>query len=214
MKSMKLNGEARRRVPYGTQAGACSLKVPLFTDSPEGEWLEGLIRVPARLARATPDTNEKHGFDRLVREQLKRWNDYREARGWKMNSRPQVRGPYDPPTPNAGDEPLDEAVVWYFALARFVRTEPLWKPLDEVLDTLHWANVYDVKPKADPLPWNDLSGKADTGWVDPMVEAEEERQRRGLRRKDFLSGKIWEPYNQKRAARIRKDTRHAITGAR
>jgi len=50
---MKLNGEARRRVPYGTQAGACSLKVPLFTDSPEGEWLEGLIRVPARLARAT-----------------------------------------------------------------------------------------------------------------------------------------------------------------
>jgi len=77
MKSMKLNGEARRRVPYGTQAGACSLKVPLFTDSPEGEWLEGLIRVPARLARATPDTNEKHGFDRLVREQLKRWNDYR-----------------------------------------------------------------------------------------------------------------------------------------
>ena len=179
-------GEQRRRVPYRAQAGACSLKVPLFTDNPKGEWVEGLIRVPASLAHAKPDTNEKHSFDRIVSEQLRAWEEWRAKRGWKMVSPPQVRGPFDPPSKTTKDHPMEGDVVWYFAIARFHRETPIWMGLDDVLYQRDQMKLFGITPGKDPLPWNDVSGTADTGWVDPLKYAEEQRQKLGWRRKDYL----------------------------
>lgn len=190
--SARFTGEQRRRVPYRSQAGACSLKVELVSDNPEGTLEEGLIRVPERLCNAKPDTNERHEFDRLVNENLGRWTDWRKARGYECVSKPIVRGPFDPPSPTTADDPVEDGVKWYFAIARFRRSEPLWRPLEEVLYLQDMAELYDVKPSSDPLPWNEIKGDADTGWIDPMQHAEERRKRLGLKRGDYLFSPLGE----------------------
>lgn len=186
MPTTRFTGEQRRRVPYRSQAGACSLKVELVPDNPKGQLEEGLIRVPVRLCNAEPNTNEKHAFDRLVSENLQRWTEWRAARGYECVSTPIVRGPFDPPTPTTAADPVEADVKWYFAIARFRRTEPLWRPLEEVLYLTDMAEMYDVKPSADPLPWNEIKSTEDTGWIDPMVHAAERRKRLGLKRADYL----------------------------
>ena len=184
--------DVRRRVPYGRQAGATSLKVELVTDNPMGEWCEGLVRVPDRLCNALPDTNEKHEFDRVVTAQLHQWEAYRKARGWQMVTTPKVRGPFDPPTPTTDGDPKEDGVKWYFAIARFRRTERLWRPLEEVLYMGDMARVYGEKPDADPLPWN-KDGNDDTGWINPLEHAEQRRKALGLKRADYLFGPLDEP---------------------
>lgn len=184
--SAKFTGEQRRRVPYRSQAGACSLKVELVPDNPEGMLEEGLIRVPERLCNAKPDTNEKHEFDRLINDNLNRWTDWRKARGYECVSKPIVRGPFDPPSPTTSEDPLEDGVKWYFAIARFRRSEPLWRPLDEVLYLQDMADLYDVKPTSDPKPWNEIKSNEDTGWMDPLKHAEERRKKLGLKRADYL----------------------------
>ena len=192
MPTNKFTGEQRRRVPYRTQAGACSLKVELVPDNPEGQLEEGLIRIPERLCNAQPDTNEKHEFDRLVSENLNRWTEWRSQRGYECVSRPIVRGPFDPPSPTTADDPLEDGVKWYFAIARFRRSEPLWRPLEEVLYLQDMAELYDVKPSSDPKPWNEIKSNEDTGWIDPLTHAEERRKRLGLKRQDYLFSPLGE----------------------
>lgn len=185
--------DVRRDVPYGRQAGACSLKTELFTDNPLGEWREGWLRIPKRLVRAQPNTNKKHEFDRMVREQLSLWQDWLGKRGWKLASKPKVSGPFDPPTRTVGEEPTeDEGIVIYSAMARWKQTRRIWVPFDDLLEMNRKAELYGEKPSADPLPWNDVRG-GESGWFDPMKEAEEERQRLGVKRSDYLSGPLSEP---------------------
>ena len=184
--------DIRRRVPWGRQAGACSLKVPLYTDNPEGELRQGLIRMPTRFASPEPNTNEQHEFDRIVRENIARWTDWLSKRGWTMVSTPSLRGPSDPPTATTKADPTEDGCKWYFVMARFHRLTPIWRPLEDVLYFREKAEIYGIKPEADPLPWNRM-GKEDSGWVDPLDFAEKRRQRLGLKRKDFLTGPLWEP---------------------
>ena len=187
------SGDQRRRVAYRSQAGACSLKVPIWHHNPEGEWVEGLVRVSASLAHAEPGTNEKHQFDRQVTEQLRAWSEWREKRGWKMVSKPQVRGPFDPPSKTTKDNPTEDAVVWYFAIARFVRTAPMFVGLDDFLYQQEQMRIHGITPEKDPLPWNDVSGTEDTGWMDPMKYAEERRQKLGVKRSDYIIPEAWSP---------------------
>lgn len=188
--------DVRRTVPYGRQAGACSLKTELFTDNPLGEWREGWIRVPKRLVRAAPNTNEKHEFDRIIREQLSMWQDWLAKRGWMLASKPKVTGPFDPPTRTEKDDPTeDEGIVIYSALARWKQTRRIWVPFEDVLEMKRKAELYGEKPSADPLPWNDVRG-GESDWFDPMKEAEEERQRLGVKRSDYLTGPLWEPLEE------------------
>jgi hypothetical protein len=179
-------------VAYGRQAGATSLKVPLHTAHPDGELLEGLIKVPPRLAHAEPDTNEKHEFDALIREGLKRWCDWREKRGWTLNSTPKIRGPFNPPTRTEKDEANPDE-FWYFAIARFQRTGPAFIRLDDLLEIQDSAARYGIDLDADGKPWNDIAGDGDTGWGDPMKFAEERRQKLGIKRKDYLYGPLGAP---------------------
>jgi len=184
-------GETRRRVPYRSQAGKCSLKVPLLTDNPEGKIELGLVRVPASIAFAAKDTNDRHQRDRIITEQLRAWEEYRAKRGWKMVSPPKLSRPEDPPSATTVSDPLEADVKWIWATARFQRTSPLWVGLDDLLHQQDLAKLHGVTIDKDPLPWNDVSGDTDTGWMDPMKHAEERRQKLGVKRKDYIIPEAW-----------------------
>ena len=186
-----LPGDTRRRVAYRSQAGACSLKVPLLTDNPEGEWLEGLVRVPASIAFAKKDTNERHQRDRIITEQLRAWEAWREKRGWKMVTAPKLSQPEKPPSSTAKADPTEPDVMWIKALARFQRTSPLWVGLDDFLQQQAIAKLHGIVPDKDPLPWNDVSGSEDTGWVNPLEMAEARRQKLGVKRSDYVIPEMW-----------------------
>lgn len=183
--------DVRRVVPYGRQAGACSLKVPLWTADPEGELVEGRFTVPSRLARARPNTNEKHEFDRLVVENLKRWSEWREKRGWVMNSKPKVMGPFDVPTTTEKDETTPDEKL-YCVFARFKRNGPVFLKLDDLLYERELAERYGIDLEADRPNWSP-DGDEDSGWVDPVKYAEEHRQKLGIKREDYLYGPLSEP---------------------
>ena len=186
-------GDKRRRVPYRSQAGACSLKVPLTTDNPEGKVELGLVRVPASIADAAPDTNARHQRDQIITEQLRMWEEYRAKRGWKMVSPPKLAPPEDPPSETTFGNPLEADVKWIWATARFQRTSPLWVGLDDLLQQMDLAKLHGIQPEKDPLPWNDVSGTEDTGWVDPLVMAEDRRRKLGVKRKDYVIPELWAP---------------------
>lgn len=80
-------------------------------------------------------------------------------------------------------------------LARFRRLEPVYVGLDDFLETQRTAEVFGITPEADPKPWNDVSGTEDTGWVDPMTEAEAERTEMGIKRSEYIVPKWWEEPN-------------------
>lgn len=191
MPTNSFSGDQRRRVAWRSQAGATTLRVPLWTASEKGEMREGLIRVPTRLAHAQPDTNEKHEFDQIVRDSLKRWAEWLEKRGWKMSSRPQVRGPFDPPTRTEKDEPNPDE-KWYFAYARFTRTEPMYISLEDFLHERDRAQRHGVNLEADRASWAVVE-EEDSGWVDPLQYAEERRRKLGVKRENYLLGPLSEP---------------------
>lgn len=183
------SGDARRRVAYGMQAGATSLKVPVHA-APEGDFREGHFDVPARLANTKPDTNERHEFERATQEAFKRWTGWLEKRGWDYVPQSlQVNGPYDKPTANVNEEG-DEDVKEYHLLARFKRNTPLFVGLDDVLELREMAATYGVGEN--PLPWSVVKGE-DSGWVNPLEYAENRRKKMGLKREDFLLGPLDEP---------------------
>lgn len=182
-------GEQRRRVPWKMQAGACSLKVPLHA-APEGDWREGMFRVPKRLAWTAPDTNQRHEFEGKVRENFGRWTGWLEKRGWEyVPGSLQVNGPYEEPT-YSPDDPSDEEVVQFRLLARFKRTSPLYVGLDDYLQIRDMAETYGVGEN--PLPWSQVKS-VDSGWVNPLEYAEERRRKLGLKREDYLLGPLDEP---------------------
>ena len=211
-----LGGETRRRTPKASQ----NRKVPLWTVEPEGQLFQGVIRVPLRLCNTPEHTNERLQFSKLITENLSRWVEWRRRRGWFITERPRVQGPFDPPegdrarakqfqshaekrigqNGDAGaitDFDYAGEVKWYIAEARFAREEPLYVRLEDMLFMRHLALQYGVDPDRDPLPNSDLpEGKdelAFEGGLDPMQVAEERRQALGLKREDYLLGKLEEP---------------------
>lgn len=182
--------DTRRRVAYRSQAGACSLKVPIWHHNPEGEWIEGRITVSARLAHAEPNSNQAHERDNEFRKQLRAWAEYREKRGWTMVSRPKIRGPVTPPTATTRAHP-NEDVIYYFALARFTRSEPMFVGLDDFLYQQDLMKLHGIAPEKDPLPWNDVRGGGSEEWVEPLVVAEERRRKLGVKRSDYVIPELW-----------------------
>lgn len=196
---LTISGGARRRFPW--KDSSRSMKVPLVD---EAEELTGKIVVPLRLCNTQEHTNERHEFDKLIRENLARWAEWRRQRGWEMASKPHVEGPYLPP----GSDPekakdyfarakkvigegrqiravtefdAPEEVRWYFATATFRRSAPVYVGLD---DALYLRDLHRIYSQPEP---------EDSGWVNPMVYAEERRQRMGIRRKDYLLGRLEDP---------------------
>ena len=188
---MAIASDIRRVVPYRSQAGACSLKVPLWHGHEDGEVIQGMFRVPARLANTPAHTNERHEFDVIAQQQFRDWCSYREKRGWfYVAGTLGMYGPYDEPTARTND-PQNEDVKQYIYTARFKRTAPLFVGLDDFLETRDLAKRLEVEDEPDPMPWNVVRTKEDTGWVDPLVEAEESRKRRGIKRSDYVVPEWW-----------------------
>lgn len=183
----------RRNVAWRSQAGATSLRVPLWHANEKGEWREGVIRIPERLCHAVPDSNQAHERDGIIRANLERWAEWLSMKGWEMATPPKVRGPIDPPTPRVGElpDPDDFEMKHYYALARFKRRSPLYIGLDDMLEIQRVAALYGEETPTDPLPWNDTSGTYDSGWFDPLKEREEHYARTGINRADYLYPDSW-----------------------
>lgn len=209
-------GETRRRVPKVSK----NQKVPLWTVEPEGQLFQGVIRVPVSLCHTAEHTNARHQFDNLIKANLARWVEWRRRRGWFLNEKPHVSGPFDPPESdrtrartfqdraekvigkarqvNAVTEfDYAEEYKWYMAVARFTREEPVYVRLEDMLFMRHLALQHGVDPDRDPGVQNELPEGKDVieveGGLDPMVVAEERRQSMGLKREDYLLGKLSDP---------------------
>lgn len=172
--SSLLPSGVRHRRPWGEHSRG--LRVPLWYEKAEGEYLEGKIQVPKRLAFAAPDTNERHEFDNLISYHLRRWAEWRETKGWTMATTPKVSGPFKPP----GEE--EPEMYWYFAKARFKRVDPLYMKLDDFLGIHDLAERQKKAPKV-----------KDSGWVNPLEWAEQRRQAMGVKREEYLTGPLNEP---------------------
>lgn len=211
-----LGGDRRRRVP----AVSKSKRVPLWTVEPEGQLFQGIIRVPLRLCHTVEHTNERLEFAKLITANLERWAEWRRQSGWFIGERPRVQGPFDPPATDRkkADTFMRRAITqigkngdvgaitnldpeqdfkWYIAEARFTREEPVYAKLEDMLELRHMALKYDVDPDRDHKPENDLPEAKDElafeGGLDPMQVAEARRQSLGLKREDYLMGKLEEP---------------------
>jgi len=209
-------GEARRRVPKVSK----NKVTPLWTVEPDGQLFQGIIRVPVRLCNTQEHTNARFEFEALIVANLERWAEWRKRRGWFISEKPRISGPFDPPEGDRlKDGPrFDHAVKrigrvgsveenlnfdypqefkWYVAEARFRREEPVFVKMDDFLFLRHLALTYEIDPDRDPMPVTQLPEPEKEltfeGGLDPMQEAETERQRLGLKRADYLMGKLWEP---------------------
>lgn len=180
-----------------------------------------LVKVPGGYLRPPEHTNLHHRFDRLILENVARWVHWRGKRGWFINRESlHVEGPQDPPH---GDrekgkawtnraiskigKPRDVGAItewdyaeeyqWFIASARFTREEPVYVRLEDMIFLRHLALIYGVDPDRDPPTTNYIPEGADVieveGGLDPMKVAAERREALGLKREDYLFGKIWEP---------------------
>lgn len=209
-------GETRRRVPKASQ----NRKVPLWTVEPDGEEFDGIIRVPVRLCNTEEHTNARLEFEKLIVDNLGRWVEWRLRRGWIITDKPHVSGPFDPPEGDrqkqASRQAKAESVIgrvgsaqavtvfdypeefkWYVAKARFKRNEPVYARLEDMLFFRHLALTYGIDPDRDKPTVSQLPDSEDhievEGGLDPLQVAEERRQSMGLKRKDYLMGKLSEP---------------------
>ena len=212
---MPMKAGVRRHQPFNPATK--NMKVPLWTPEVDGEEFDGVIRVPVRLCNTVEHTNARHEFNQLITANLQRWVEWRKLRGWYITNTPQVSGPFDPPENEAKkftdhavkkigegreaeavtQQDYGEEIKWYIAKARFKREEPLYIGLDDHLYLRHLALMYDIDPDRDKPTVNTLPEPKDDIWmpegVDAMVEAEASRQARGLRRKDYLMGRVQDP---------------------
>ena len=212
---MPMKGTQRRRQSF--DPASKNMRVPLWTPEVDGQEFDGVIRVPVRLCNTPEHTNDRLQFNGLIIANLQRWVEWRRLRGWIITDKPVVTGPFDPPeNERAGylnhavkrigkareAEATDyqdypEEIKWYIAKARFKRDEPVYVRLEDHLFLRHLANLYDVDPDRDPPTVTDLPEPKDEievqGGVNLMEVAEERRQMLGVKRKDYLMGKLWEP---------------------
>ena len=204
----------RRRVPKASQ----NRKVPLWTVEPDGEEMQGFIRVPVRLANTQEHTNERLEFMALINRELTKWVEWKRKQGWILSGDIETWGPEEPPDSDKAkvfaeyvvkqvgksgsaafnpDFDYPEEFKHYWAKGRFRRETPIYAGLEDMLELRHLALLHGVDPDRDkpletPLP-RPKDFLAFEGGVDPMVLAEERRQAKGIRRKDYLFGPLWRP---------------------
>ena len=191
----------QRFVPYSGQAGACSLKVPLEVH-PNGQMFEGRFQIPARLGATEPHTNDHLEFIRLCKENYDRWVEWRAQKGWYVVEGSLMRTePYPNPTPNSWTEG-DPETMTVSLFARFKRNSYLYIGLDDQLEIERMYALYGLEKPSDALPYNDVTGSEDTGWVNPVEHALKRKERLGIKpeehiiekwREAELNGHEWSP---------------------
>lgn len=121
------------------------LQVPLLPDEGGDEHL-GHILIPANLAGAVKHTNDHHKLSKLIAEGIKKWDDWKQSRGWYLNRKTiRVFAPTDSPTESRGADPEDpDGTMRVYFTARFTRRTPLYMPIDLMLHKQEQARRYDV----------------------------------------------------------------------
>ncbi len=186
--------DTRSYTTFGTRP------VELVTSDIRGDEIEGRMQVPDRLAYAKPHTNEHLELQQYIADQLKRWVEWREHMGWRLNSQPNVKGPCDPMV----ESPEAEMPDWklYFVHAFFKPIKPILAGFEDVIEQERKAAMYGVDLWA-PKPYSSLQGQRTKQVIydsrpfeDPMVIAEQRRQQYGMQRKDLLIGKLSDPWEE------------------
>lgn len=166
-------------MPKGSTYGMTQI----WTADKQGDEFQGLIRVPDALCHSKPFTDNRRKFNEIVESNIKKWVAWRLDQGWKLNSKPKVTGPFDPPSKDEKSAPVDQGVKWYFVTAYFVREYPLFLPTDAAL----WYRDEFEKHGLDPM----AKGRSNSNsvktskkitnpeFVNPLKVAEERRKRLG-----------------------------------
>lgn len=164
----------------------------MVTPEPEGDWIEGRIRVPHRLVRTKQHTNERLEFDALIRNNLKRWTDWRAAMGWTLASTPKVSGPWPAETPHEKAEAPDWAI--YRVQARFQLSRPASMPEEDWWYISQQARRYGIDlwatapvetPTAKP---KDVIEDDGTPFHNPLVEGAKTLAAHGRTQQEMLIG--------------------------
>ena len=206
----------RRRLPKVSK----NKRVPLWTVEPEGQLFQGVIRMPLNLCNTPEHSNARLAFNKLIVANLDRWVEWRRRRGWFIAERPRITGPFEPPENDRTKAKAHQLraeqvigrsreasaivefdyvgeVMWYMAEARFTREEPVYTRLEDMLFLRHLALTYGIDPDRDPGLETDFPVTKDelsfTGGLNPMEVAEERRQSLGLKREDYLLGRLQDP---------------------
>lgn len=200
-------------LPTGTVRHA-HLRRRVRLESPEGgEIREGEMKFPKKLAEAEPHTNDWHVFKKLFTQKLTDYYRFLEKKGYKLEGRPDISGPWPIPvgkrvrvksqSVNFNDDGIAEEQVRYIVKSKVRRFIPQFITTDDFWEQVRKAELHgvDLNSKAPLLSQNvidaDTNGKdvidAPEGGIDPMVEAEESRQARGIKREDYLVGSLDEP---------------------
>lgn len=158
-----------------------TLHVPLLS---EPEWHRGHFAVPESFG-GDEHTNAQHKANQYRDQKIRDWVEWRASCGWRLVSKPFVTNPILSPTERPGGDPIDGAGMRVYVTAQFVRTEPLKIPLDLFLHKREQADRYGVDLEQsmveNPLP-TPVEHVAVDGGLDPMEEAQERRDRLGIRR--------------------------------
>ncbi len=163
---MVLPSGVRRLIPSGR-----AMKVPLLDPHPMGQWLQGLIRVPTPWSEAPQHTNDFYKLQEKILEDVKKWVAYRESRGWRITTKPEISGPYLPETESPKDEDNPDE-RWYWVIARFSRITPAYISLEDHSYLMEQAKRFKIDIEKDTPPWN-TPEDYDSGWVDPLEFREE-----------------------------------------
>jgi hypothetical protein len=154
-----------------------SLQVPLLAT---GEELWGFFRVPRSAAKVDPHTNQRLTYDNMVRQNVKKWIEWRRAQGWTMRGKPTVYIPTEAPTANMQAEQEEDMVVkvssWFY------RRTPHFMGLDDFLAVKDDADRYGIA--LTPRHSSDVTASKEHLVADenrnPLVEAERRRVSLGL----------------------------------
>ncbi len=174
--------------------------VELVTAGTRGDLIEGHMRVPLRLVGTKQHSKERGEFEALIAQQVKKWVEWREELGWRMDSTPQVKGPFDPPI----DNPDAEVPDWkeFHVTAYFRPNRPIYAGLEDVYEIEDQAKRFGID-LWDPKPISSLQNQRTRGVIvdhrpffDPMQDAEKRRQQYGLKRQDLLMGPLSEPLQE------------------
>ena len=180
-------------------------------ESPEGgEIREGEMLYPKKWADAQPHTNEWHLFKSAFTHDLTKYYRWLEKKGFKLEGRPEITGPWPIPVGKRvktrsqsvtfNDDGRAEEMVRYIVKSKVRLVNPMYITTDDFWEQARKAELHGVDLNAPKLSQNiidaDTNGKdyiEVDGGIDPMVEAEESRQARGIKREDYLAAPLDEP---------------------
>ncbi|MCR4339632.1 MAG: hypothetical protein NUW01_07070 [Gemmatimonadaceae bacterium] len=181
-------------------------------DSPTGgEWIEGELKIPRKLALAERHTNDWLARQRFVVAKVDRWMRWRAKYGFvPVPGTLSLSEPYDllrgtpvltlvPTTFNEGE---GEDMVGIRCRYLAHREKPMFVSMEDYMEQRTWADRLGIDTESQKAKdtENAIPDGEDVieveGGEDPMEVAEARRQEWGIKRSDYLVGNLWDPLGE------------------